>query len=79
MASEDCDDTFAMREKILLLIRRETGIEDVTDSTRIEALGIDSLEFVSILQEIRNRIGKVSTKDAVEAGTVGELIAAVRV
>lgn len=77
MVSKDCDNTIGMREKLLLLIRNETGVMDATDDTPIEALGIDSLDFVSLLQALRS-LGKIDTRSAVEARTVGDIIAAVK-
>jgi len=79
MVSEDCDDLIAMREKLLLLIRNETGVMDATDDTTIEALGVDSLDFICLLQAIRDKFGPISTETATEARTVGDLIAAVKV
>lgn len=67
-----------MREKLIALIEEEVGATGVTESTLIEALGIDSLDFIALLQAIRADIGPISIDAATSASTVGDLIAAVR-
>jgi acyl carrier protein len=67
-----------LREKLIALIEEEVGATGVTESTLIEALGIDSLDFIALLQAIRADIGPISIDAATSASTVGDLIAAVR-
>ncbi len=66
-----------MREKLIALIESETGFKGAMDSTPIDALGIDSLDFICLLQMIRVELGPISNDAATSAQTVGDLIAAV--
>jgi acyl carrier protein len=66
-----------MKEKFLQLVRAETGVADATLDTRIDALGIDSLDFQELLLTIREQLGPIPTKRAVDANTLGDLYAAV--
>jgi acyl carrier protein len=65
-----------MREKLIALIERETGVP-VTETTLIENLGIDSLDFIALIQDIKYEIGPVSLDKATNANTVGDLLAAI--
>lgn len=67
----------ALREKLIALIESETGVANVTESTPIEALGVDSLDYISLIQTIRSDIGTVSIDKATSAQTVGDLMAAI--
>jgi acyl carrier protein len=67
-----------MREKLLDLIQDETGIASISEAMPLEDLGMDSLEFLDLLELIRKKIGRVDTGKATEANTVGELMAAVQ-
>lgn len=62
----------------LLFVAREEGIAGVlTPETKIEELGLDSLEFMSFLTSIRTEMGAISDQDAVKANTLSELAAAI--
>lgn len=63
-------------QQFLELIYQETGVLATMD-TLIEKLGIDSLEFLSLLQVLRQQ-GNVMEQRAIEANTVRDLFAAVR-
>lgn len=62
---------------ILELIERETG-EKVEESTALENMNIDSLDFLDLIVVIRKEIGFISDVDAGNALTVGDLMRAVK-
>ena len=62
--------------EICALIEQETG-QAVTEATPLEALQIDSLEFLNLLLIIGDAAGKeISDRDVSQAGTVGDLVKA---
>lgn len=62
-----------MKDRLIQLIERETGI--LTNlGTPIESLDIDSLEFICLIQSIREELGPIELKKAVDAHTIGELM-----
>jgi acyl carrier protein len=63
-------------QQLLALIERETGVL-ATEQTAIESLGIDSLDFISLIQAIQQEIGPVRRNLAVTAVTVSDLLAAI--
>jgi acyl carrier protein len=64
-------------EKVLSVVSRETGVGELTAETSIDSLGIDSLEFVSLLLEIEKELGKNSDDEKVSGvETIGDLIKA---
>lgn len=65
-----------MLEKLAELIKSETGAA-VTAETKIEELGIDSLEFLDLLLVIERELGKVPDEKLPYIGTVGALADAI--
>jgi acyl carrier protein len=64
-------------EKVLFVVSRETGAGELTAETPIDSLGLDSLEFVSLLLEIEKELGKNPDDDKVPGvETLGDLIKA---
>jgi len=64
-------------EKVLSIVSRETGAGKLTAETSIDSLGLDSLEFVSLLQEIEKELGKNPDDEKVlGVETIGDLIKA---
>lgn len=64
-------------ERVLSVISRETGAGQLTVETSIDSLGLDSLEFVSLLLEIEKELGKNPDEDKVSGvETIGDLIKA---
>lgn len=66
-----------MREKLISIIERENDCTGVTESSTFESLGLDSLDFILIINEIRNEIGPISDADARKCETVGDLLRAI--
>ena len=61
-------------QQILNVINRETGKEGITFASKIEDLGFDSLEFVSLLLEIEKELGRSPHDDKVaEIETVADI------
>jgi acyl carrier protein len=65
------------KRRIYELLERETGATNVSESTTLASLGIDSLEFVSLMQCISNEIKKIPESRYHALDTVGDLIAAI--
>lgn len=66
-----------MREKVLAVIRREVQPPpaNLSESTPMEALNIDSLEFLDLLVSIGSEIGSDIPDNRIdELKTVGDLI-----
>ena len=61
-------------ERLLIeLVQEEACCKDVTLESTFEELGIDSLDFICLLQEIRKKIGPITDEQAVGVHTVGDL------
>jgi len=60
-------------DKLIELIKEETGCV-VDPSTQIDSLGIDSLDFIALVQAIRSEIGPLDLNKAAAAMTVGDLL-----
>jgi acyl carrier protein len=63
-----------MREKLIALIQNELGDIEVTEKSTFVELGMDSLDYVLLIQEIRSEIGGISDEAARKALTVGDLL-----
>jgi acyl carrier protein len=63
---------------VAALIERDLAVT-VEDGTPLTGLPMDSLDFVALLQAIRQEIGDISDDDAMRCNTVGDLARAVRV
>jgi acyl carrier protein len=61
-------------DELLNLIREELGIEDVRPEHTFEELGMDSLDFILMIQEIRDRIGPITRQQAQECRKVSDLM-----
>lgn len=48
-----------MLEKLRSLIEEQTGKADIGASTRLDSLGIDSLEFLSLMLEIQREFDRI--------------------
>lgn len=64
-------------DKVIEVIERETGCAGLSAATDIEALGVDSLEYLQLITTIRREIGEISDEAVARACTVGELAQAV--
>jgi acyl carrier protein len=52
--------------------------EQISETTKLTSLGIDSLELQCIILRIRKEVGPINDKDAANANTVGALIRAIQ-
>ncbi len=48
-----------MIEKVIAVVQRETGREEIDARTRLDSLGMDSLEFMSLIICLRAEIGDI--------------------
>lgn len=64
-----------MNVEIIETIRREAGKQDISESSRIEDLEMDSLELLSLILEIEKVSGQKFDMDSLtDVQTIGELI-----
>lgn len=64
-----------LSNKLLDLIREESGVEVIKPNMTFEELGMDSLDFILLIQEVRDQIGPVTRQQAQECIKVSELLA----
>lgn len=64
-------------DSVLALLRDEYASGPVAMESTFEEMGLDSLDFACLLQDIRQSIGNISDADAVKAVTVQDLISAI--
>ena len=64
-----------MREKILAIIE-EAGFGPADETSTFEALGMDSLDFICLINEMREHIGPISDEQARKMDKVGDLMEA---
>lgn len=60
---------------ILDLIKEEMGLTSVSPEMSFEECGMDSLDYILLIQEVRKKLGPVTTKQAQELTKVRDLIA----
>lgn len=67
-----------MKEKVIQIIADECDIpiDTITLQSTFVALGLDSLEYICLIQRMREDIGPVSEDAAIEAQNVQQLIEA---
>lgn len=67
----------ANRTEQLLGIIKEEFEQEVTASTTFEQMGIDSLDYLLLLQQVKKKIGPVVDEKAMTCNTVGELLSVI--
>ena len=61
-------------QQLLGLIEEETGVVGITPDMTFEQIGMDSLDYVLLIQEIRQKIGPLTTKQAQSCAKVSDLL-----
>jgi acyl carrier protein len=61
-------------ELLIDIIERDSDRMGVTIDTTFDSLGIDSLDYLLIIQDVRREIGPVTDAQAYKVTTVGELL-----
>jgi acyl carrier protein len=59
--------------KITEAIYQETGFENSSESTTLEEIGVDSLEFVSLMHAISSAAGEIPESEWAAINTVGDI------
>lgn len=62
-----------MSPRLLALIAAETGKSGLTLETKLEDLGLDSLEFVSLMLAISNTFREISENQWADLRTIGDI------
>lgn len=67
-----------MIERIIAIVAKETDkqMSGISAETRLDSLGIDSLEFVCLMQVIQREIGDIPEAEWAGLETVGDVAAA---
>lgn len=63
-------------DKVISVVSRETGVRALDASTPLDSLGLDSLEFVCLMQAIQGEVADIPDSDWAAINTVGEIAAA---
>ena len=62
-------------ESLFYLIQENCNVQTVTPEMTFKQLGMDSLDYILLIKEIRHKIGDISDKQAQEATKVSDLVA----
>jgi acyl carrier protein len=63
-----------MREKIIALIEEELDVHPVTPEMTFEELGMDSLDFICLINDVREKFGPISDDRAQKMNKVSDLL-----
>lgn len=63
-------------EKVIAVVSRETGAENLQESTFLDSLGLDSLEFLSLMQAIEKDIAPIPDVEWIGLNTVHSIVQA---
>ena len=63
-----------MREKLFALIEEQADFRPVIEETTFEEMGMDSLDFMLLIQEVRQNIGPITDEQAQKALKAGDLL-----
>jgi acyl carrier protein len=64
-----------LEERLIELVGEETGNKNVTAETRLEDLGIDSLDFVDLMMRIEQKFKPIPKEKWGSLDTVGDILA----
>lgn len=66
-----------MREKLFALIEEQLGVPKgyVKPEHQLSFMGMDSLDFLELIQTIREKIYPVTNKEMIECDTVADILA----
>ncbi len=63
-----------MREKLFALIEEQADFRPVIEETTFEEMGMDSLDFMLLIQEIDTEIAHVSRKELQYCSSAGDIL-----
>ena len=62
--------------KVLDIIKEELGVqEDVSPEATFEELGLDSLDYICLINELRLKVGPITREQAQQCLKVSDLLA----
>lgn len=63
-------------DRLIKAVSDETGAQNVTAETRFDSLGIDSLDFIALIQTVEGLFNcRIADEDYVNLQTIGDLAA----
>lgn len=65
-----------MREKLISFIEEELDVHPVTTEMTFEELGMDSLDFICLINDLREKFGPIRDEQAQKMNKVGDLLEA---
>lgn len=71
------DSLVSVALNVMRIVMEESGEKEITAASRLDEIGIDSLEFVSLIQRIEEEFGPLPKEMKLKIETVQDLIAAV--
>ena len=63
-----------MREELIEFIEDESGFSPVDEKTTFEEMGMDSLDFICLINDVREKFGTISDEQARGMNKVGDLL-----
>lgn len=65
-----------LEQKVIAIVAEESGksVEDLSMSTNLLKLGLDSLEFVVLLQALADQIATIPDSDIGKLNTIGDIV-----
>ena len=67
--------TEAVKESLLDLIKENCGLDVVTPEMTFAQLGMDSLDYILLIKDIREKIGPIGNHQAQSCEKVSDLLA----
>lgn len=80
METSSVSGILSKEEKVIAIVARETcsAAEEITLSTRLEEIGVDSLEFLNLIICIKQEVGEIPENLYHLLNTVGDIVLAIR-
>ena len=65
----------SVAKQLLEIIEEETCTQNVTPDMTFEQLGMDSLDFICLINAICEKVGAITRAEAIKLKTVGDILA----
>lgn len=65
-----------VRDRLIEFVEHETSLQGLTEGRSFVSLGLDSLEFIDLIQQVEQEFGvKIPESEWKDLNTLGDLIA----
>lgn len=65
-----------MTERILEICKRESGVSGLSESSRLDDMNLDSLEFVQLMVCINSEVKDIPDAEWARMNTIGDIVRA---